>query len=96
MSDDYTYIDELEQANHELASRIQVLENQLASGIHTCHDYCQHPMCVARRRIRELENTARLVMTELDMQAQYGCDVTHTSARACVRELEKVLPPEGE
>lgn len=32
------------------------MENQLASGIHTCTDTCQRPLCVLHRQMKELED----------------------------------------
>jgi len=36
--------------------KIVRLENQLASGVHTCTDTCQRPLCVLQRQMKELED----------------------------------------
>lgn len=40
---------QLNAANAE----IERLENITASGIHTCSEQCQRPMCVMRRQLRD-------------------------------------------
>jgi hypothetical protein len=49
------YERELTAAQQRIADLESELENERARGIHTCHDQCQRPLCVAGRRIRELE-----------------------------------------
>jgi hypothetical protein len=50
------------------ATRIEELErdldNERARGIHTCHSKCQRPLCVAHRRIAELEAQCRFHIAE--------------------------------
>lgn len=46
---------ELLAAQRRIADLESDLETERARGIHTCHDQCQRPLCVAGRRIRELE-----------------------------------------
>ena len=54
--------DELNAANAE----IERLENLTASGIHTCSEQCQRPMCVMRRQLRD----ANAKITELEEQLE--------------------------
>ena len=56
---DYVILErELNAANTE----IERLENITASGIHTCGEQCQRPMCVMRRQLRD----ANARITELE------------------------------
>lgn len=52
-------IDAHEQATAALRRQIANLE---ARGIHTCHADCDRPLCVAQRRIVELEGALRAVI----------------------------------
>lgn len=47
---------QLAAAQQRIAELERELENERARGIHTCHDQCQRPLCMARRRIAELES----------------------------------------
>jgi len=53
---------ELNAANAE----IKRLKNITASGIHTCSEQCQRPMCVMRRQLRD----ANAKITELEEQLE--------------------------
>ena len=53
---------ELNAANAE----IERLENITASGIHTCSEQCQRPMCVMRRQLRD----ANAKIAELEAQLE--------------------------
>jgi hypothetical protein len=44
----------LAAARQRIAALESELETERARGIHTCHDQCQRPLCVAQRRIAEL------------------------------------------
>jgi hypothetical protein len=46
----------LTAAQQRIAALEGELENERARDIHTCHDQCERPLCVAQRRIRELEH----------------------------------------
>lgn len=48
----------------EVESLRAELENEQARGIHTCHENCQRPLCVARRRVRELEKEVEELMAD--------------------------------
>jgi hypothetical protein len=43
-------------AEQRIAALESELSNERARDIHTCHDQCERPLCVAQRRIRELEH----------------------------------------
>jgi hypothetical protein len=45
----------LTAAQQRIAALESELSNERARNIHTCHDQCERPLCVAGRRIRELE-----------------------------------------
>lgn len=47
-------IAERDAAQQRITDLERDLENERARGIHTCHDQCQRPLCVAQRRIAEL------------------------------------------
>src|SRR5687768_18488272 len=47
--------DEVDAQIATLTARIADLE---ARDIHTCHDQCERPLCVANRRVAELEKDA--------------------------------------
>lgn len=57
--------DNLQQQLTAARQRIAALESELATerarGIHTCHDQCQRPLCVAQRRIAELEGVGQCI-----------------------------------
>lgn len=50
----HTAHERLTAAQQRIAELERDLENERARGIHTCHDQCERPLCVAQRRIAEL------------------------------------------
>lgn len=46
----------LTATQQRIAALESELENERARGIHTCHNQCQRPLCVAQRRIVSLES----------------------------------------
>lgn len=44
-----------------LIEAYEALRNEDARGIHTCHDQCTRPLCVLRRRVRELEAEVKVL-----------------------------------
>jgi hypothetical protein len=62
------YVLQLIEAIGQRDDRIEELErdldNERARGIHTCHSKCQRPLCVAHRRIAELEAQCRFHIAE--------------------------------
>lgn len=46
----------LEMLKGRIADLESELKNERARGIHTCHDQCERPLCVAQRRIAALES----------------------------------------
>jgi len=58
--------DEIVDMILELRAEIERLENITASGIHTCSEQCQRPMCVMRRQLRD----ANAKITELEEQLE--------------------------
>jgi hypothetical protein len=64
----WDYASGLQRENAQLKREI---ENLKASGIHTCHDQCQRPMCVMRReRDEAVNNYETAVLREHRMQEQ--------------------------
>ena len=54
------------------------IERLTANGIHSCHDHCDRPMCVQRRRIAELEGALRRIGEMQDGEhAWYARDIAN-------------------
>ena len=53
-------------------AKIDEMESQL-DGAHTCNQICERPMCVARRRIEELEAEVRRLREALQSIASNTC-----------------------
>lgn len=51
---------ELTVAQQRIAALERDLKNERARGIHTCHDQCPRPLCVAHREIADLRNRLNL------------------------------------
>jgi len=71
--------------------KIVRLENQLASGVHTCTDTCQRPMCVLRRRVEANDMAlvaARHILTGCDEQGQAS---TYSRAMAALSVINEAL-----
>jgi hypothetical protein len=67
----------------EAADRIEYL---FASGIHTCHDQCQRPMCVLRReRDKAHADLARVTAERDNARAQALADRAFQSDNAALR-----------
>lgn len=73
---------EVQDVPTETIVKLAVL-NADAASIHTCHDPCQNPTCVQRRRIAELETAIRETLTRNAHLAD-GDDCT-------LKELKRVL-----
>ena len=82
----------------ELEKENERLENILASGIHSCHENCQRPLCVLRRRaekaearVGELEDACAELVTDANA-VTLAANLARQSKR--VKELETLLASE--
>ena len=86
----------------ELEKENERLENIFASGIHSCHENCQRPLCVLRRRAEKAEARVK----ELEFGLKHQCETCEmksifdgehdlaVKAQARVKELEVELTSE--
>lgn len=70
----FEYEAEMDELRADNAALREENDNLRAGTMHTCHDKCQRPLCVANRRIRELE--AELAALRAALEDLLSCQFT--------------------
>ena len=70
-------------------------------GVHSCGPTCQQPLCVANRRVRELEatitryrKTLEAIAAESEMKIPTGNGWTYTYSEMAAKALEEEVSDE--
>ena len=81
---------QIEAKDQRIAELIEELDNERARGIHSCGPHCKRPLCLANKRIAELERVveiAREFCTESLNQPPYCNDVFPYDLQEAINNL---------
>lgn len=78
------YLKERDQLRRDLAAAREELENLQASGIHSCHDKCQRPLCKMRRELDAARDRERKLREALEWYANQGSFVDECGVKVKV------------
>jgi hypothetical protein len=104
LSDPYVLqlIEAIAQRDDRIEELERDLDNERARGIHTCHSKCQRPLCVAHRRIAELEGENERWKKQHESDVLYYSGLEKTNAdfladnerlRTALQRIVDEIPP---